>query len=121
MRLGLARTTVFTASLLGSTMTPTPASDAVADRVVLRYAPGAHCVTEELATSRYSAFLRRAEDGPVAVGDEWDHFVSRGCGDTRDVTLTVDAVEGGNRVGDDTEFTFVPGETDESDETDSVA
>ena len=37
------------------------------------------------------------------------------------MTLTVDAVEGGNRVGDDTEFTFVPGETDESDETDSVA
>ena len=51
-------------------MTPTPASDAVADRVVLRYAPGTHRVTGELATSRYSASLRRAEDGPVAVGDE---------------------------------------------------
>jgi len=98
-------------------MTPTPATEAVAERVVVRYAPVTDRVTEELATSRYSAYLRRAEDGPVTVGDEWDHFVSRGCGDTRDVTLTVHAVEGGDRVGDDTEFTFVPADSDENDET----
>lgn len=99
-------------------MTPTPATDTVAERVVLRYAPVTDRVTEELATSRYSAYLRRAEDGPVAVGDEWDHFVSRGCGDTRDVTLTVDAVEGVDRVGDATEFTFVPA-ADEADSDDA--
>lgn len=91
-------------------MTPTPTAGAVAERVVLRYAPVTDRVTDELATDRYSAFLRRAEAGPVAVGDAWEHFVSRGCGTTRDVTLTVDAVEAGARVGPDTEFTFLPGD-----------
>ncbi|WP_123536562.1 hypothetical protein [Halosimplex salinum] len=101
-------------------MTASTTTDGVAERVVLRYAPATDRVTEELATSRYSAYLRRAEDGPVAAGDAWDHFVSCGCGTTKDVTLTVDAVEGGDHVGADTEFTFVPAEGgDATDEADS--
>jgi hypothetical protein len=79
-----------------------------ADRVLLRYAPGTDRVGAELGTDRYRAYLRRAEAGPVAVGDTWDHFVGRGCGATRDVTLTVAAVEGGDRVGERTAFRFVP-------------
>lgn len=92
-----------------------PTTDGVAERVVLRYAPATDTVTEQLAEDRYGAYLRRAETGPVAVGDAWDHFVSRGCGVTQDVTLTVEAVEGGDRVGEATEFTFVPAE--DGDET----
>ncbi|MFC7141320.1 hypothetical protein ACFQMA_15960 [Halosimplex aquaticum] len=97
-------------------MTASAPTDAVAERVVLRYAPATDRVTEELASPRYSAYLRNAEAGPVAPGDAWEHFVSRGCGATRDVTLTVEAVESGDRVGEATEFTFVPadGEDGES-------
>ncbi|WP_459192998.1 hypothetical protein [Halosimplex sp. J119] len=91
-------------------MTANADTDAVAARVVLRYDPVTDRVSEELSKPRYSAYLRTEEAGPVAAGDAWEHFVSRGCGATRDVTLTVEAVEGGQRVGEETEFTFVPAE-----------
>ncbi|WP_415379082.1 hypothetical protein [Halosimplex sp. TS25] len=97
-------------------MTASATTDAVAERVVLRYAPVTDRVTEELSASRYSAYLRSAEAGPVAAGDEWEHFVSRGCGATRDVTLTVEAVEGGDRVGEETEFTFVTADEEGGDD-----
>ncbi|ELZ28191.1 hypothetical protein C475_05280 [Halosimplex carlsbadense 2-9-1] len=89
-------------------MTADATADGVAQRVVVRYAPVTGRITEELETPRYGAYLRRAEAGPVATGDEWGHFVSRGCGATADVTLTVEAVEGGDRVGETTEFEFAP-------------
>jgi hypothetical protein len=85
-------------------------AEGVAERVVVRYAPVTDRIAEELSEPRYSAYLRRAESGPVAAGDEWEGFVSRGCGVTADVTLTVEAVEGGDRVGDGTAFTFLAGE-----------
>ncbi|WP_436925843.1 hypothetical protein [Halosimplex amylolyticum] len=91
-------------------MTTSAPADAVAERVVLRYAPVTDRVADELSKSRYSAYLRSAEAGPVAAGDAWEHFVSRGCGTTRDVTLTVETVDGGERIGEGTEFTFVPAE-----------
>ena len=59
-----------------------------------------------VGSERYRAFLRRAHAGPVAVGDEWAEFVGRGCGSTRDVTLRVAAVEGGEAVGAETAFAF---------------
>lgn len=93
-------------------MTPDATTDAVAERVVLRYAPVTDRTAEELSTPRYGAYLRRTEAGPVATGDEWEGFVSRGCGAIADVTLSVEAVEGGKRVGEATEFAFVPGEGD---------
>jgi hypothetical protein len=96
-------------------------ADGVAERVVVRYAPVTGRITEELATARYAGYLRRAEAGRVAVGDEWGHFVSRGCGATADVTLTVDTVEGGKRVGETTVFEFVPATGgDESGESEST-
>jgi len=89
-------------------MTGDATASAVAERVVVRYAPVTDRISEELSESRYSAYLRRSESGPVAAGDEWAEFVSRGCGATADVTLTVEAVEGGDRVGEATEFEFAP-------------
>jgi len=83
-------------------------TDGVAERILVRYAPVTDRITAELETPRYAAYLRRAESGPVAVDDEWSHFVSRGCGATADVALTVERVEGGDRVGAGTEFGFVP-------------
>ncbi|QLH80404.1 hypothetical protein [Halosimplex pelagicum] len=94
-------------------MTADATADGTAERVVVRYAPVTDQITEELNTSRYGAYLRRTEAGPVAAGDEWEEFVSRGCGATADVTLAVEAVEGGDRVGEATEFAFVPGAGDE--------
>jgi hypothetical protein len=97
-------------------------ADGVAERVVVRYAPVTDRITAELAESRYSTYLRRTESGPVAAGDEWEGFVSRGCGATVDVTLTVEAVDRGDRVGETTEFEFVPAtEGDEDDEGDPAA
>ncbi|WP_209452203.1 hypothetical protein [Halosimplex halophilum] len=94
-------------------MTADATAEEVAERVVVRYAPVSDRIAEELSKSQYHAYLRRTESGPVAAGDEWAEFVSRGCGATADVTLTVEAVEGGDRVGDGTAFTFVPAGSDE--------
>jgi hypothetical protein len=54
----------------------------------------------------FRAFLRRTRDG-AAEGDAWEEFVGVGCcGNTLDVPLRVESVEGGDRVGDETEFEF---------------
>ncbi|WP_435116251.1 hypothetical protein [Halolamina sp. C58] len=81
-------------------------SETIADRVVLTVEPDDDGTVAALDSDRYRAFLRRAHAGPVGVGDEWAEFVSRGCGSTRDVTLRVAAVEGGEEVGAGTAFAF---------------
>ncbi|PSQ29094.1 hypothetical protein BRD03_01095 [Halobacteriales archaeon QS_9_68_17] len=54
----------------------------------------------------FRAFLRRTRD-EAAEGDAWEEFVGVGCcGNTLDVPLRVESVEGGDRVGDGTEFEF---------------
>ena len=54
----------------------------------------------------FRAFLRRTRD-EAAEGDVWEEFVGVGCcGNTLDVPLRVESVEGGDRIGDDTEFEF---------------
>jgi hypothetical protein len=54
----------------------------------------------------FRAFLRRTRD-EAAEGDAWEEFVGVGCcGNTLDVPLRVESVEGGDRVGDETEFEF---------------
>jgi hypothetical protein len=78
-----------------------------ADRVTLSY-PKDEQTRDELESDTYRSYLRRARDGPVSAGDEWEEFVSRGCGSTRDVVLHVETVDGGSVVGDATEFEFVP-------------
>jgi hypothetical protein len=77
-----------------------------ATQVVLSVSPSDDRCFDALETDRYRSYLRRAHAGPVAVGEEWDEFLSRGCGSTRDVTLTVESVEGGEEIGDGTAFAF---------------
>jgi len=54
----------------------------------------------------FRAFLRRTREAATA-GDVWEEFVGVGCcGDTLDVPLRVESVDGGDRIGDDTAFEF---------------
>lgn len=82
------------------------AGTAAAD-VVVSFAPADDRTADELDAASYRRYLTRAHAGPVAVGDEWEEFVSRGCGTRRDVTLRVEAVDA-ERVEADTTFAFEP-------------
>ncbi|AGN02351.1 hypothetical protein L593_12040 [Salinarchaeum sp. Harcht-Bsk1] len=54
----------------------------------------------------FRAYLRRVYD-TAAVGDEWSEFVGVGCcGDSLDVPLRVEAVEGGEAIDDETAVRF---------------
>lgn len=91
-----------------------------ADRIVVSYrAPGVDAgsaeggwIERELDSRHFRRYLRTAHAGPVAVGDEFEEFVSRGCGRPRDVVLRVEAVEGGTALGGPTALSFVPREGD---------
>lgn len=82
--------------------------ESVARRVTLRYQPPSRNLREELSRSSFVAFLRKAHEGEIEPGDEWEHFVSRGCGSPQNVRLEVQSLHGGDEVGDTTEFDFVP-------------
>ncbi|MFB6131392.1 MAG: hypothetical protein ABEJ28_11300 [Salinigranum sp.] len=84
--------------------------EASAETVVLSYAPARESVRRELDARSYRRFLRTTRDGPVSAGEEWREFVSCGCGSPQDVVLRVEAVEGGDAVGPETDFEFVPAE-----------
>lgn len=50
--------------------------------------------------------------GEVRTGDRWEEFVGVGCcGNTLDVPLRIEAVEGGNEVTRDTEIEYAVGES----------
>jgi hypothetical protein len=54
----------------------------------------------------FRAFLRKTK-GRVTAGDEWEEFVGVGCcGNTLDVPLRVEDVEGGDRMGPETAIEF---------------
>ena len=60
----------------------------------------------QVEKSSFRAFLRKTRDA-AEEGDVWEEFVGVGCcGNTLDVPLRVEAVEGGERVGDDTEIEY---------------
>lgn len=80
----------------------------MAARVTLAAPSGDDRTVDAVDSDRYRAYLRRVHAGPVAVGDEWEEFVSRGCGSTRDVTLTVESAEGGEEISEGTAFAFEP-------------
>ncbi len=78
-----------------------------ADRVVVSYpADLSGWGRGQVETSRFRAYLRRVHDS-AAVGDTWPEFVGVGCcGDSLDVPLQVETVEGGPRLTDETEIVF---------------
>jgi hypothetical protein len=86
-----------------------------ADRVVVSYDESAideelrYWVRDELENESFGAYLGKAHDSAEA-GDEWEEFVSRGCGLPVDVRLRVERVDGGSRVDEKTTFEVVPRE-----------
>jgi hypothetical protein len=90
-------------------MSTTEGTTDTADRIRLSYRPvdaetadEAGFTVESLREETFLTYLRRAHDGPVAVGDEWAEFVNCGCGTTEDVVLRVEAVEGGSTIDEST-------------------
>jgi len=92
-------------------MSRTDGTTDTADRIRLSYHPvdadpddEDDFLAESLREETFVTYLRRAHDGPVAVGEEWDEFVNCGCGTTEDVVLRVETVEGGSAIGESTEI-----------------
>jgi hypothetical protein len=79
----------------------------VATRVVVSYpADLSTWGRRQLDTRHFRGYLRKTV-GEVAVGDGWEEFVGVGCcGNTLDVPLRVETVEGGDRVGADTDIEY---------------
>lgn len=62
---------------------------------------------QQLYGDRFRGYLRRTV-GDLEPGREWEEFLDVGCcGDTLDVPLRVEAVEGPPRMGPETEIEFV--------------
>jgi hypothetical protein len=80
-----------------------------ASRVVLSYSPtDDDDIAEGIAASSFRAYLRKAHDGPVQLGDEWAEFVNCGCGSTKDVTLRVQSLTDGDAIGENTDIEYEP-------------
>lgn len=79
----------------------------VATQVLLSYpADLSDWGRERLDGDPFRSYLTKAHD-TASEGDVWEEFVSVGCcGDTLDVPLRIEAVEGGDAVTEDTEFSF---------------
>ncbi|KZN25650.1 hypothetical protein A4G99_04095 [Haladaptatus sp. R4] len=60
----------------------------------------------QIGTRHFLAYLRKTKDH-VQAGDVWEEFLDVGCcGDTLDVPLRVESVEGGERMGPETEIVY---------------
>ncbi len=60
----------------------------------------------QVGTRHFMAYLRKTK-GNVQAGDVWEEFLDVGCcGDTLDVPLRVESVEGGEEMGLDTEIVY---------------
>lgn len=80
-----------------------------ASKIALSVSPGDdEDVAEGLDTDSFRSYLRTAHEGPVSLADEWEEFVSCGCGSTKDVTLQVVSITGGSSIGDGTDIEFEP-------------
>ena len=60
----------------------------------------------QIRQRHFLAYLRKVHDRPVE-GDLYEEFVGVGCcGNTLDVPLRVERVEGGARIDEETEITY---------------
>ena len=87
------------------------ASSGTADRLVVSYpADLSDWGRMQVEKPSFRAFLRKTR-GLADPGDIWEEFVGVGCcGDTLDVPLRVESVNGGDRVGPETAVEFEVGE-----------
>jgi hypothetical protein len=91
-----------------STQPADEATETTATRVVLSHPKNlSEWGRDQISSDRYRGYLRRKLDVP-AVGDTFETFVDVGCcGNTLDVKFRVEAVEDGDRVGDETAVEYV--------------
>jgi hypothetical protein len=62
---------------------------------------------DQIETPWYLGYLRKTLGEP-SIGDIYEEFVDIGCcGSSREVPLRVEEIEGGSRVGEDTEIEYV--------------
>lgn len=89
-----------------ATIDTTDAADAAA-RVVVSYpADLSDWGRDQLENPSFRAYLRKAH-GELEAGDVLEEFVGVGCcGDTLDVPLRVEEIEGGERIGADTDVVY---------------
>ncbi len=78
-----------------------------ASRVVVSYpADLSAWGRDRVDCSEFRAYLRKTKES-AAEGDVWEEFVGVGCcGNSLDVPLRVEAVEGGDRLGPETAIEF---------------
>jgi len=83
------------------------ASDSSASRVVVSYpADLSQWGRDIVEDSPFRAYLRKAHP-TASEGEEWAEFVGVGCcGDSLDVPLRVETVEGGPQLTEETTFEF---------------
>lgn len=76
-----------------------------ASRIVISYpADVSDWGRDQLATPWFEGYLRKTL-GTVEVGTEWEEFVDIGCcGNSLDIPLRIEAIEGGDTVANDTEI-----------------
>ena len=80
-----------------------------ATSVTLSYAPSDDDdIAEGIDEDSFRAYLRKAHGGSVTLGEEWAEFVNCGCGTTKDVTLQVVSLTGGQAIGADTDVEYEP-------------
>lgn len=88
-------------------MTSEGAVEQVATRVVVSYPADLSKWGRDIVEgSPFRAYLPKAHD-TAREGDTWEEFVGVGCcGNTLDVPLRVERVEGGPELTQETEFVF---------------
>lgn len=92
-----------------------------ANRIVFSIRPPAEEWRDETATrvrqkvedETFMSYLVRAHGGDVSIGDEFEEFVSCGCGSPRDVLLRIEQVEGGSVLSEATDLAFISPTTDD--------
>lgn len=92
-----------------------------ANRIAFSLRPPAGEWSEETATrvrqkvedGIFTSYLVRAHGGEISTGDEFEEFVSCGCGSPRDVLLRVEQIEGGSVLSEATDLAFTSSITDD--------
>lgn len=80
----------------------------IADRVVISYPEDlSDWGRFQIEKPSFVSYLKKMRGEYVEEGESWEEFVGVGCcGNTLDVPLVVESVEGGNSMGEETEIEF---------------